>query len=288
MQGNPVMDDPQFHRLLQYFGYSPEGYRRVRKGVKKRLRRHMQALGCQCLESYLDAIAASPRARRACLRRLSVPISRFMRDAAFWETLAHQILPDLVHRFGAPLAVWSAGCACGEEAYSLAITARTARAHMPLNRTLLTILASDRNPAFLNRAREGVYPRSSFRELSAEQLTRHFTALKGRRRFRIRAEHKAGIDWLCCDIESLPSTTCFNLILLRNNILTYCDPAGRERGLRRVLAHLHPGGVLVIGERERLPAAAKGLNAAFGLPYVFKQHGGHPSVCEGALQSDTE
>lgn len=263
------MDDHQFHRLLQHFGYSPEGYRRVRKGVKKRLRRHMQALGCQRMECYLDAIAASARTRHACLRHLSVPISRFMRDADFWEALVNRVLPDLMHRFGTPLAVWSAGCACGEEAYSLAISGWTASQTMPTDRALLNILATDRNPAFLMRAREGVYPRSSFRELPEEQLMRHFTPLPGRRRFRIRKELQAGLNWLCCDIESLPSTTCFHLVLLRNNILTYCGPGGRERGLRRVLAHLLPGGALVIGSREALPSAAVGLEAGFGLPYVF-------------------
>ena len=269
------MDDRQFHRLLQYFGYAPEGYRRVRKGVKKRLRRHMAALGCQRLECYLDAIAGCARTRRACLQCLSVPISRFMRDAAFWETLAQPILPDLAHCFGAPLMVWSAGCACGEEAYSLAITARTVAAHMHLDRPLLTILATDRNPAFLNRAREGIYPRSSFREVPQALLERHFTPLPGRRRFRIRADLKAGVQWLCADIETLPATTRFHLVLLRNNILTYCDSAGRKQGLQRVLAHLHPGGVLAIGRRERLPAARKDLTAAFGRSYVFERRAGY-------------
>ncbi|MDJ0666551.1 MAG: CheR family methyltransferase [Desulfobacterales bacterium] len=270
------MDDPQFHRLLDYFGYSPEGYRRVRKGVKKRLRRHMQALGCTRLECYLDAVAASPRTRRACLQCLSVPISRFMRDAAFWETLVQQILPDLMRRFGVPLAVWSAGCACGEEVYSLVISAREVQPPMNPERPLLDILATDRNPVFLSRARDGIYPRSSFRELSAEQLTRHFNPLPGRRRFRIRRELQTGVNWLCCDIESLPSTARFHLVLLRNNILTYCDQAGREQGLRRTLAHLRPGGVLVIGSRERLPGAAGGLDPAFGLSYVFERYAETP------------
>lgn len=270
------MDDHQFHRLLKYFGYAPEGYRRVRKGVKKRLRRHMQALGCPHLESYLAAIEASAGTRRACLQRLSVPISRFMRDAAFWETLTRQILPDLVHRHGAPLAVWSAGCACGEEAYSLMICAHATHPSMPLNRSLLNILATDRNPACLFRAREGLYPRSSFRELSAELLARYFAPLPGRRQYRIRAPFKTDINWLCCDIENLPSTTRFHLVLLRNNILTYCGPAGRDQGLRRVLAHLHPGGVLVIGSRERLPAGAVDLIPAFAMPYVFVRHEDSP------------
>lgn len=264
------MDDHQFHRLLAHFGFSQEGYRRVRKGVKKRLRRHMQELGCQRLTSYLETIEAVPHRRSECLRRLSVPISRFMRDEEFWETLTADMLPHLVRRFGAPLAVWSAGCACGEEAYSLVISDRSIDRSPTTARPLLNILATDRNPANLVRARKGVYPRSSFRELRPYLLTRHFTPLRGGRRFRIRSELQSGIEWLCCDINDLPVSNRFHLVLLRNNILTYGNRAGREQGLQRVVDRLQPGGVLVIGRRERLPATVAGLERAFGLPYVFE------------------
>ncbi len=263
------MDDHQFHRLLAHFGFSPEGYRRVRKGVKKRLRRHMQALGCQHLTCYLEAIAASPRVRSECLRRLSVPISRIMRDRVFWETLEAHILPDLVERFGGPLQVWSAGCACGEEVYSLAISARSVPLVNGSDQGMLRIVATDRNPACLVRAREGIYPRSSFRELAPERRARHFIPLRGGRRYRIRPEFQVYIDWLCCEIDKLPLKGPFHLLLLRNSILTYLEPPGQRAILVRVLEHLRPGGVLVVGHRERLPAAVKGLVPRYGLPYVY-------------------
>lgn len=263
------MDDHQFNRLLQHFGFSRQGYRRVRKGVKKRLRRHMQELGCNRLAGYLEAIEADPHCRSACLRHLSVPISRFMRDGDFWETLADRILPDLVGRFGAPLAVWSAGCACGEEAYSLAICAQSLGHRMPTGRPLVHILATDLNPTNLARACDGIYPRSSFRELDPDQLARYFIPLRGGRRYRIRPELQSGICWLCCDISSLPVNAAFQLILLRNNILTYLEPAAQTKVLSRVLGHLQPGGLLLVGRGERLPADVGGLKVGYGLPFVY-------------------
>lgn len=265
------MDDHQFQRLLTHFGYSREGYWRVRRGVKKRLRRHMQALGCQRLACYMEAIEAAPRRRSECLRRLSVPISRFMRDGEFWETLAARILPDLFRRFDAPLAVWSAGCACGEEAYSLAISARSAGRVAPGDLPVINILATDRNPAGLARAREGIYPHSSFREMDPKRRARNFIPLRGGRRYRIRPALQSGIWWLCCDINSLPISGAFHMVLLRNNILTYVDRTGREQVLQHVLGHLRPGGVLVVGRRERLPTAVGGIRARYSLPYVYER-----------------
>ena len=267
------MDDHQFYRLLTHFGFSREGYRRVRKGVKKRLRRHMQALGCQHLTCYLATIEASPRVRSECLRRLSVPISRLMRDREFWTILAARILPDLVRRFGTPLQVWSAGCACGEEVYSLAISAASTGLRLEAP-PLLKILATDRNPACLARAREGTYPRSSFRELDSVEREHHFTPLRGGRRYRIRPEYQAPINWLCCDIEKLPVNCAFHAVLLRNNVLTYLEQAGQTAVLARVLDQLRPGGVLVVGHRERLPAATAGLVPRYGLPYVYERIAG--------------
>ncbi len=267
------MDDHQFHRLLKHFGFSREGYRRVRKGVKKRLRRHMRALGCQHLASYLRTIDASPRERSECLRRLSVPISRLMRDRVFWDKLAEEILPDLVRRFGTPLQAWSAGCACGEEAYSLAISARTAGDVIGGNPFRLDILATDRNAVVLERGREGVYSRTSCRELDARQLARHFTPMRGGRRYRTHPELQSNIRWLCCDIDRLPVRAAFHLVLLRNNLLTYLNLSAQKKALPKVLAHLRPGGVLVVGKGERLPEDAAGLVSRWGQPFVYERLG---------------
>ena len=103
------MDDREFNMLLDHFGFSRDGYRKVRRGVKKRLRRHMERMGCRRPASYLDAIERDPAARAECLRLLTVPISRLLRDAPLWEALADAILPVLAGRFGLPLRAWSAG-----------------------------------------------------------------------------------------------------------------------------------------------------------------------------------
>lgn len=265
------MDDRQFHRLLDALGYNFEGYRRVRKGVKKRLRRHMRVLECRTIDDYLARLAASREVQAACVRRLMVPISRFWRDRALWETLRDEHLPALRQRFGDQLTAWSAGCACGEEAYSLAMAEREQRmAQRPATAAGLAITATDCNPVVLARARTGLYPASSLREVPDKLVRRYFTAQRRGRRYRIRSEVFSRIDWRRCSIEGPAVVGPFHLILLRNNVLTYLEKHGAARALARVAAQLHPGGLLVVGVGERLPEESDRLQPVSAqLPYVY-------------------
>jgi len=115
------MDDREFGRLLEFLGLSRQGYRKVRKGVKKRVGRHMRSLGCRSLQQYLKQLERRAEVRSQCALALAVPISRFFRDRVLWDILENRILPELVEIGKSSIKVWSAGCACGEEVYSLKI-----------------------------------------------------------------------------------------------------------------------------------------------------------------------
>lgn len=260
------MDDKQFKRLLGELGYSFEGYRRVRKGVKKRIRRHMRDLACRDMTAYLGRIAASHQDREACMRRMAVPISRFMRDRPLWDALQGRWLSELHRRFGPRPHAWSAGCACGEEAYSLMIAAREA----PVNALPMNITATDLNPVCLARARAGVYPASSLREMPADLLSRYFSPLRRGRRYRIHPGLIEGITWCSRRTENPLPGQMYDLILLRNSVLTYYEPPQQTRVLRKVLACLRPGGTLVIGSQEKLPARLTDMvPVSVSCPYVF-------------------
>ncbi|NSW87033.1 MAG: hypothetical protein HPY84_12015 [Syntrophobacteraceae bacterium] len=115
------MDDESFRKILQCLSLSWQGYRRVRKGVKKRVARHMQELGCSTAEHYLELLQRQPGQMRKARELLSVSVSRFFRDIPLWEAIGAHVLPRLVRSGSRTIRIWSAGCACGEEAYSLKI-----------------------------------------------------------------------------------------------------------------------------------------------------------------------
>ena len=261
-----MLSDNEFRTLLDHLDRPWSGYRKVRKGVKKRLRRHMQALGCATIEGYIARLAHDHRARAVCEAGLRVTISRFFRDRQLWQRLADEILPDLVRRFSSPIRIWSAGCACGEEPYSLAMAwneiAPAAKLHL---------LASDADDTCLARAHAGIYTPSSLKEVPDRLRKAYFESKKGGRQFHIRIRRLPPIVWRTHDLlDPPPEAAPFHLILLRNNLLTYYRGAQRDAAFARMLARLATGGYLVVGAHERLPASAAGFAKDVGCPWVYR------------------
>lgn len=263
------MDDRQFRQLLDFHRYSWDGYRKVRKGVKKRVRRHMQALGCNKMDAYLAALSALPEQSRHCQLLMAVPISRFMRDLPLWRELEQRFLPELAGLFPETLRIWSAGCACGEEVYSFKIVWHRFSQqcdHPPE----LEVLATDINPENLERAVAGTYPLSSLKEVPASMRNDYFQSLKGGRRYRVNPLLKAGIQWERQRFPDALPQKSFHMIFLRNNVLTYYREEKRERALAAISDLLACRGLLVIGANEPLAHEKVGL-AATGHPNVFRR-----------------
>lgn len=175
------MDDQQFRHLLDRFGFSWSGYRKVRKGVKKRITKHMNDLGCYNLKAYLAELDKSDEVRKKCELLLTVSISRFFRDREFWRFLEQKYLPDLIKNIE-KINVWSAGCACGEEVYSFKIVwdcLGNRLGYLPK----LEIIATDINPVYLEKARAGIYSSSSLKEVTKEFQSIYFIKKKGKKKF---------------------------------------------------------------------------------------------------------
>jgi chemotaxis protein methyltransferase CheR len=264
------MEDDQFRQLLQFFNRSWKGYRKVRKGVKKRVARHMQTLGCRRIETYLKLLASDDAVLDACNQLMAVSISRFFRDRRVWEILKNEILPELAEGREERVCLWSAGCARGEEAYSLRIAWEEIGPKRP-DRSRLEILATDIRADYLEQAREGVYNRGSVRELSAEQLSRYFIIKKGGRRLHIQPELKTGIQWKRLDLTTAQTPDHgFDLICLRNNLLTYFQDPEKSTAFKHVTSALKAKGYLIIGAHEQLPAGTDLFTPISGSKLIYR------------------
>jgi chemotaxis protein methyltransferase CheR len=264
------MDDSGFSQLLEYLGLSWHGYRKVRKGVKKRVSRHMQNLGCHSMRDYLQAIEQSEEIRSQCELAMAVPISRFFRDRRLWDAMQSQILPELIASSRGRIRVWSAGCACGEEVYSLKILwDEMRRSADPL--PVLDITATDLHPIHLERAETAVYPVSSLREVPESMKSAWFEAEPDGKRFRVRPTLRAGIVWRRHDFLSGPAGDAFDLILARNNLLTYYHSSRSWAPLEEILKALSVGGYLIIGAHEKLPFQTSTLQPCPSLRFAFKK-----------------
>ena len=266
------MDDSAFRQLLTFFNLSWTGYRKVRRGVKKRINRHMAEIGVADFTAYHRQLTTHKESYNECRRRLAVPISRFFRDRQVWRDLENHHLPALAVRFPGPIRVWSAGCAGGEEVYTLKIIWDRLR---PPAR--LEIIATDLNPQCLARAQQGIYPMSSLKEVTEDDRRRCFSPTANGRRFRIRHGLRGDIQWIGQDLLSEIPGGCFHIILLRNNLLTYHQEATRRQILAKILDVLVPGGLLVVGCHEKIPHGFPQLVPWEGNPLLYTRTWGEIS-----------
>ena len=229
-------------------GLRAEGFRRVRDQVCRRLVKRMAALGLGP-QGYRAFVAAHPEERAVLEDLCRVHVSRFHRDRAVFEALCERVLPALAGH-SPTLRVWSAGCAGGEEPYSLALLWHLRVAEQFPDRRL-QIVATDADPASLERARRACYPRASLRELPAGWCERAFVA--SNEGLCLRAELRAGVELRLADLRREAPAGPFHLILCRNLAFTYFAEAEQRAVAARLAALLVPGGALVIGARERLP-----------------------------------
>jgi len=264
------MDPRDFALLLDRFALSAEGYRKVRKGVQKRIVRHMQELRCPSMKAYLERLETDGDAEREARRLMDVSISRFFRDGPLWRTMEEDILPSLVGEHPGAVRIWSAGCALGQEAYSLRILWNLL-AEKTTAMPRLELWATDVNPAYLERAIEGIYPAGALARVPAEARARFFKPA-GKKTFRVVHELRQGIRWQVHDITAdPPPARDFHIVFLRNNLLTYYRKEIVEAVLSPIVDNLVTGGILVIGRKEHLPGFLQGYHPHSGALCMYRK-----------------
>src|SRR5262245_51232420 len=155
---------------MSRLGLEPRGYRRLASTLRKRLSRRMTAIGATTARDYLARLQADSREWTAFDALCRMSISRFYRDTPTFDALGHIHLPRLAanarEKGRRRLAAWSAGCASGEEAYTLALVWKFClEPEYPEIR--FDILASDADERLLRRARAARYASGTLRELPA-------------------------------------------------------------------------------------------------------------------------
>jgi chemotaxis protein methyltransferase CheR len=235
------------------------GFRRVRGQVCKRIVRRCAELGLGGFADYRRHLETHTEEWSVLDQLCRVHVSRFFRDRAVFEALRDAVLPALARaareRGERVLRVWSAGCAAGEEPYTLAIIWRLALAPQFPDLTL-ELLATDVDEGALARARRACYLPSSLKELPRAWREAAFTAGDGA--LCLREEVRAMVELRCEDVRVTLPERRFDLVLCRNSVFTYFAPELRARVAAQVLERLRPGGLLVIGARER-PEGVTGL-----------------------------
>ena len=230
------------------------GFRKVRRQVCGRIQRRMRALGCPDPEAYRAYLETHPDEWVKLGALCRIPISRFYRDRSAFDHLAEVVLPELARRAAArgenELRCWSAGCASGEEPYSLGlIWALEVGPRFP--GLSLRIVATDVEPHLLQRAQRARYPPSSLKDLPPHWRDQAFR--RAGDLYCLAPNLRAGVEFRLQDIRAELPPERFHLVLCRNLVFTYFEQEPQHRFLERLQEHLEPGGLLLLGTHEFLP-----------------------------------
>lgn len=247
------------------------GFRKVRKQVCKRIHRRLSELKMAEARQYRTWLEHHPEEWEILDSFCRISISRFYRDRRVFDDLCRSILPELAHqatrRREIELRSWSAGCASGEEPYTLGI-AWCLKMRDTFPNLSFRILATDADEFVLRRAQAADYVASSLKELPPEWVETAF--LRSGRLYHLREEFRQGIEFVRQDIRIAQPSGPFHLILCRNLVFTYFDAKQQVELLAKLTDRLSLGGYLMLGCHERLPPGQVRLVEIADAPGIYR------------------
>jgi two-component system, chemotaxis family, CheB/CheR fusion protein len=231
--------------LAEQRNFDFRGYKRTT--LERRFRRRMFQLSVADYAQYGEYIRKHPDEVNHLLNTILINVTEFFRDPPAWEILRHEILPNLLKRIkpGHSFRAWSAGCASGEEAYSVAIL--LAEHFGPrIQEYDIKIYATDIDDDALNSARRGEYSLDAAHHVRSEWREKYF---HGKGVLRVSREIRRLVIFGRSNLGQDAPISHVNLLICRN-VLIYFDSPLQKQILSRFHYAIEPGGILFLGKSE--------------------------------------
>ena len=228
------------------------GYKR--NSLERSLRKRMNDLKLDSLRGYADFFVHNRSEVNHLQQTLLINVTAFFRDSLAWEALARQALPRLLDplRPGDTFHAWCAGCATGEEAFSLAIL--LAEYLGPeLKHLNVTIHATDIDEEALKVARKAEYPEDRFNAVSPRLQEQYFDFM-GTSTLRVKSEIRRMVIFRRSNLAIDAPIAPVHLLICRN-LLIYFDRELQKKVIGQFSDALANGGVLFLGRAESPPPA---------------------------------
>jgi len=240
-----------FALLRSKIGHDFTHYKR--STVLRRMSRRMQVKQVMNLGDYLIYLRKHADEVHALFKELMISVTNFFRDPEVFETLRQRIIPQLFQRKeeDEKVRVWVAGCATGEEAYSIALLLADYASKHNLS-TPIQIFATDIDVDALQVAREGLYPDTIANDLPADLLRRYF--VHERQGYRVSKEIRKLILFTTHDLLRDPPFSKLDLVSCRN-VLIYFNRTAQDHVFRLFHYALHETGILFLGGSESVEGA---------------------------------
>ncbi len=256
--------DHGFESLLEFVrdsrGFDYTGYRRPT--LTRRFQKRMQAVGADDWGAYRSYLDEHPEEFNELFNAILINVTGFFRDRETWDVLSAEVLPQLFESRDprAPIRIWSAGCASGEEPYTVLMLVAEALGEDAL-RERVKLYATDVDEHALSQAREAVYTAKQLEDVPATLRERYFQTANGG--FAFRKDLRRCVIFGRNDLHRDPPISRVDLLLARNTLM-YFGSDVQERILGNFYFALNRGGFLVVGKAEALQSGRR-LFAAYDM-----------------------
>jgi two-component system CheB/CheR fusion protein len=253
----PKEPNGEFESVLAYLkesrGFDFTGYKR--SSLMRRVRRRMGQVEIDSYADYIDQLQVNADEFVALFNTILINVTGFFRDPDAWEYLREEVLPALIAERTPeePIRVWSAGCAAGQEAYSLAMLLAEALG-VEAFRQRVKIYATDVDDEALAQARHGAYTPAEVEGLTEAQLEKYFELVGSRYCFR--KDLRRSIIFGRNDLVQDAPISRIDLLVCRNTLM-YFNAETQTKILERFHFALAPRGVLFLGKAEMLLSHAR-------------------------------
>ncbi|HEX3233208.1 MAG TPA: CheR family methyltransferase [Gemmatimonadales bacterium] len=248
----PPEAEREFDALLLYLkqnrGFDFTAYKRT--SLMRRINVRMQNVGAAGYANYQDFLEVVPEEFTRLFNTILINVTTFFRDPPVWEYLGSHLLAELSASPDSadPLRIWSAGCASGEEAYSIAMLLAE-RFGLDQLRDRVKIYATDVDEEALNEARLAVYPERALENVAPELVAKYFDRHEDR--YTVGKDLRRSVIFGRHDLIQDAPISRVNLLLCRN-VLMYFNAEAQGRIVSRFHFALAPGGTLCLGKAETL------------------------------------
>jgi two-component system, chemotaxis family, CheB/CheR fusion protein len=242
----------EFERLLSYLknsrGFDFTAYKR--STLQRRIQKRMSAVGSANYADYIDYLEVHPEEFRSLFNTILINVTSFFRDVEAWDYVRDTVIPQIIGRKGAdePVRVWVAGCASGEEAYSVAMLLAEALGPVTF-RERVKIYATDLDDEALTQSRVAAYTPKDVQAVPADLVEKYFESIYERPTFD--RDLRRSIIFGQHDLLQDAPISRVDLLLCRNTLM-YFNAEAQDRILARFHFALNDGGYLFLGMAETL------------------------------------
>ena len=248
------MNEPkvELEAFLSYLslsrGFDFTAYKRAT--LNRRVQKRMQDVGVESYSDYTDYLETHPDEFTHLFNTILINVTAFFRDTAAWDVIAREVIPRIVESKAAsePIRVWSAGCASGEEAYTLAILLAEQLGANEF-RQRVKIYGTDVDEDALNTARHATYSEKALEAMPPELRERYFEQMNGSYSFR--KDLRRTVIFGRIDLLQDAPISRVDLLVCRNTLM-YFNADAQGRVIARFMFALTDRGYLMLGKAETL------------------------------------